>query len=233
MNRLNLVLRRRIFLIIFIILAILGGLIIFWYISSSKERINSDLYSYQVFTAGIDIKSGTEISDELIEVKKIPENIFNEKFITNKKDIIGKKALLDISSGEIISNDNIEVSQLNESSYLMFSSYIPDNFRAVCIPLNFYGDISMLNIGDMVDVISTSYDKSSDELVSKTVLQKKEIILIKGSSLNNSSEESRKESGEVLFFENINDGGFYGESNVNLLIVTFYLRPEEVEEVFL
>ncbi|MBM3707974.1 MAG: Flp pilus assembly protein CpaB [Actinobacteria bacterium] len=232
MNRLNLILRRRIFIIIFIIVSVFGGFVIFWYVSSIKEKSSVDLSSLQVFTAKMEINSGTEISDELIELKKIPGNIFNEKFLTNKKDIIGRQAVINISEGEIISVDNIEASQQSESNYLRFSSYIPSYLRAASIPLNFYGDTSMLKIGDIVDVILTYYDKASDGLVAYTVLHKKEIILIKGSSSNNSSEENKKNSGEISLLGNLDDE-FYGESNPSLLVVTFYLKPEEVEEVFL
>ena len=233
MNRLNLILRRRIFIIIFIILAVFGGLVIFWYLNNLKEKSNADLYGIQVFTAKTEIGSGTKISDDLIELKKIPENIFNEKFITNKKDIIGKQAVIDISKGEIISSDNIEISHQDGSNYLKFSSYIPGYLRAVSIPLYFYGDVSMLNIGDMVDVILTYYDKTSDELVSETVLRQKEIILIKGNSLSSSPEESEKKSDGISFFNNADYSGFDNKNNVNVLVFTFYLKPEEVEKVFL
>lgn len=234
MNRLSLIFRQKLFAIIFIIVSILGGIFVFWYLNSLKIRGTQDFTGKEIFTAAYDIESGQVIQEELLEKKKMPENIFNEKFIIDKNQILNKKAASDINKGEIISKDKIEGSQ-TENVYLRFSTYIPEGLRAASIPINYYGDVSLIRVGDNVDLISTYYDKLIEQLMTEVVLNEKEIIFIQNNngpnSINNPDNQVKENKNDFLF------GGIIGEDpgiNLsNLIVLTFYLLPEEVENIFL
>ena len=156
--------------------------------------------------------------------------IFSEKFVLSEDRILGEEAASDILKGEIIRIDEIKGADLNYDYNLKFSSYIPENLRAVSIPVNYFGDEILLKAGDRIDVVSTYYNQSDGELKSTTILSGKEIILVKGSSDNND-------------YSSINDNDFLSASMLeensnssslsNFLIVTFYLEPQEAEKVFL
>jgi len=231
MNRISLIIRQRILGIIFIIIAVMGGIFVFWYVSNLKARVSEDAGYREVFIAGADIEQGEEIIEGSIEVQKIPENIFSEKFITDKDIILGKKAAENILKGEIMTMDKIEGLGSNEGFSPGFSSYIPYQLRAVSVPVSFYGDKSLVRTGDRVDIVSTYYETESGNIYSDTVLTEKEIVLI-GSDLEKS--RSGDESGsEDFFVGSIFDSGLVDSGYVNLLILTFYLDKSEVEEVFL
>src|SRR4030066_31778 len=181
MNRLSLIVKQKIISIIFLIIAVLGGIIIFWYISDLKEKIPENIEYNPIFVARVDLKKGDEITVESIEEQIITGNVFSEKFVMNKDGIIGKEVINDISKGEIITEDILEGMDSDGSFNLNFSSYIPYDLRSVSIPVSFYGDKSLLEEGDCIDLISTYYEEASGNLFSKTVLSEKEIILI-GSS---------------------------------------------------
>ena len=234
MNRLSLILRQKLFTIIFIIVSIFGGGFVFWYLNGLKTGGAQDFAGKDIFTAATDIESGQVIGEELLEMKKIPENIFNEKFIIDKSQILDKKAAGNINKGEIISKDKIEGSQA-ENVYLRFSAYIPEGLRATSIPVNYYGDVSLIRVGDNVDLISTYYDKSGEQLISEVVIGEKEIIFIQnsdGSSSTTNPDNQAKESKNDFLFGGIS-GQDSGSSLSNLIVLTFYLLPAEVENIFL
>ena len=105
MNRINLILRQKIFSIIFILVSVLGGLFIYWYVSSLKSKIPENTQYREIYIARVDIRKGEEISEDLLEKQKLPECIFSEKFVLDKDQILGKKVGSDILKGEIIFAD--------------------------------------------------------------------------------------------------------------------------------
>jgi len=231
MNRISLIIRQKIFSIIFIVIAVLGGIVIFWYINNLKAKISEDIGYRQIFIAKTDIKQGEEILKELIEEQKISENIFSEKFMVDESKILGKKVTDDILEGEIITKDKLDGIESNNDVNLSFSSYIPSDLRAVSVPVNYYGEGPLVKIGDRVDIISTYYEQESGNLFSDTILYEKEIILI-GNNLDRNYSETGNDGNEFLL-----DSMFSNDINFRnyeeLLIITFYLKPSEVEEIFL
>jgi len=232
MNRLSLVLRQKIIGIIFVIIALAGGIFIFWYIGELKEKIPENSgNNNRVLIAGTDMEKGEKVKAESIKIQEISSDIFSGKFITDKNEIIGKRVEADISKGEIITEDKI--ADMEDSGRISpgFSSYIPDGLRAVSIPVNFYGDSSLIREGDRVDLISTYYMQESGELFSETVISGKEIILIKIGEDGYYTDDVSTE-GNFLFGEAAG-GDFTGAYHKNYLTLTFYLTGSEAERVFL
>jgi len=233
MNRISLIIKQRMLSIIFIIIAVTGGIFIFWYVSNLKSKISENTGYNQIFIAKTDIKKDEEITGELIEVQGIPGGIFSEKFIMDEDKILGKKAASDILEGEIIREDKLEGGGVNFNNYfdLSFSSYIPYDLRAVSIPVSLYGGKSLLEEGDRVDLVSTYYEQENSTLYSETILSEKEIILI-SSSPEESYAGGENDSGGFLPVSMFN-GSQVNSNYGKLVIITFYLSKSEVEKVFL
>jgi Flp pilus assembly protein CpaB len=231
MNRISLIVKQKIISIIFLTIAILGGIIIFWYINDLKGKIPENIDYRPIFVARIDIKKGDKIAGESIEEQKITGNVFSEKFVMDKDRIIGREVINDISKGAIITEDILEGIDSDGSFDLDFSSYIPHDLRAVSIPVSFYGDKSLLEEGDCIDLISTYYEEESGSLCSKTVLSETKIILI-GSSPKDNYSENENSTGNFLVDPLITDSRLDSDYE-SLLIMTFYLSKTEAEEVFL
>ncbi len=231
MNRMSLIIRQKILSIVFIIISLAGGVAIFFYINNLKENIPEEVSYNQVFIARADIRKDEEITAELLEEQKIPANIFGDKFIIDKNEIIGETAVLDILKGEIITKDKLERESSGNGFNLSFSSYIPYDLRAVSIPVNFYGNKSLINEGDKVDLISTYYEPASSVLYSETLLTEKEIILIEN-NLNESYPENEG-SNESFLLGSVTDSDLLNSYSENSLVITFYLSKSEAEEVFM
>jgi len=230
MNRLNLIIRQKIFSIIFILISVLGGVFIYWYINNLKSKIPENMQYQEVFVAKNDIKKGEKISKDLLEKQKLPEHIFSEKFVLSEDQILGNEAASDILKGEIIYIDEIKGVNLSYAHNLKFSSYIPKNLRAVSVPINYFGDKVLLKVGDKIDVVSTYYDQSDSKLKSTTILCGKEIILVEG---NSGDDNDSSIKGDDFLSASILEENSNSSSLSNFLIVTFYLEPQEVEKVFL
>lgn len=230
MNRISLIVKQRMLGIVFIIIAVIGGVFVFWYISNLKSRISEDDGYRKIFITRADIKEGEEITEELIEMQKINENIFSENFIIEKDDILGKKASENIMKGDIITVDKLEGIDSSNGLSTGFSSYIPYKSRAVSVPVNFYGDKSLIRTGDRVDIISTYYEAGSGVIYSDVVLSEKEIVLIASDLGGSFSVEENGNGGSLVdsIFENSSiDYGY-----ANTLILTFYLDCLEAKEIF-
>ncbi len=230
MNRISLIIRQRATGIIFIIIALAGGIFIFWYISGLKEKIPENIGYNRVFIAEIDIKKDEKIEAGSIKIQEIPSNIFSGKFIMDKNEIVGKKVVVDILKGEIITEDKLEAGEDISRINLGFSSYIPGGLRAVSIPVNFYGDRSLIKEGDKIDLISTYYNQESGSLFSGTIISEKEIVLI-----NNGQKENYLDKGgdgENFLLGQVTEESFTDTYFKDYLIITFYLTKSEAEEIF-
>jgi len=240
-NRVTLILRRKILIFIFIIILVFAGLLIYWYALNIKEKNKLNSENISILTAGTAIKAGTIFTEEVIDVQKIPKKIFNKDFITDLNIIAGKAALEDIATGEIITSEKIKGLKNSNEKYIKFSSSIPAGLRAVAIPVNYYGEKSLPDIGDMVDIISVFFDKEKNAISCITVLRSKEIILIEGRENENEESGNGIDKGSIengsSFISGSLDGIFTGNgqlvNNSEPVILTFYLSPSDVEKIFI
>lgn len=234
MNRLNLLLKDKIIAIFCMLIALIGGIFIYSYISSLKtgEAIKGDFN--EVLVAKDHIEAGAVINSGMIEKQVISRNIFSDMFVVNTEEILNKKTKEKINKGEIISKDKLEDFDIINNKKITFSAYIPANKKAVTIPVTFYGDVSLLNIGDKVDVISTFYDDKMGEIKSQNVLSSKEIILMSGNldyKAANQTENINDQKQNSFSILDFSEGDISSSDGLKLYI-TFYLTEEEAGNVF-
>ncbi len=104
------------------------------------------------------------------------------------------------------------------------------------MPVNYYGDVSVLRVGDKVDIISVYYDQTNSLLISEAVLSEKEIILTvnEQNEINNKNgENSSSNKNDSSLMDKVFDSNYAGSAFSNSMIITFYLTPVEVEKIFL
>jgi Flp pilus assembly protein CpaB len=226
MNRASLIFKQKFISIIFIILALAGGIFIYFYISNIKSSSAADEFSNEVLIAKEEIAKGSEIKIEMIGKQKISKNIFSNNFISDMDEIIGKQTKEILLKGEIVSIE--KVSGINESddNSLKFSTYIPIFKKAATIPVKYWGDISLISIGDKIDVISTYYESDGSSLKSEIILSNKEIIII--SSPENQENKNRQDNSGLSI---LNSGSVLTEES-RTFYLTFYLNEEEIKTVF-
>lgn len=227
MNRLSLIIKQKIISIVFIIVAIIGGVMIYFYISNLKSDSIDEPGLKEVLISKEEICKGSVIKSEMMERQKISKNIFGSKFISDENEILGMKVKDNICKGEIISKDKIiGINNLPDKN-LKFSAYIPLSENAVTIPVTYWGDTSLVNIGDKVNVISTYYEKENGILKSEIVLNEKEIMVISG--LEDLDVKNRTKNSGLSMLNSNNDAI---ETGSQIIYFTFYLNKEETVQIF-
>ena len=226
MNRASLIFKQKFISILFIILAIAGSILIYFYILNIKSSVPEDSNSNEVLTADEEIRAGIVITKEMIGKQKISKNIFSNNFISDENGIIGKQAVDTILKGEIISTQKIEGIDESIDKNLKFSTYIPIFKKAATIPVTYWGDASLICVGDKIDVISTYYEKDSSNLKSEIVLAGKEIIIISGQENQDNENKENNSALSILSTDTV----LTSESQI--IYFTFYLNEEEIKKVF-
>jgi len=227
----NLFYKEKVITCIFIVIAIIGGILIYIFLSNSEdsEKMQGDFN--EVLVASSYIGPGNFIKEENIERQKISKSIFSELFIKDIESVKNKVVIEAIEAGEIISYSKLEGSEAFDKSNFTFSSYIPKGKKAVTIPVSFYGDLTMITIGDKVDIISTYYSHDEDNLISKTIISGKEIVFISKNGKQKEENQDHSDSESQFALLEFTNGNLT-DGSTGRLVVTFYLSKEETENLF-
>jgi pilus assembly protein CpaB len=175
---------------------LLGIITIFFlnrYISSlqkSPEEIAATSYT-EVVVALTSIPEHVRITQEMIQMASIPTEGVHPDAVKDMALVVGAISRTDIINGEQILAGRI----VNEESDAGLSYWIPENMRAVSIPVNeITGVANYIQIGDKIDILAT-YEFEVDvpgeeEEVQRTYtqLQNMEVVAIGGRKAPNAEE---------------------------------------------
>lgn len=106
-----------------------------------------------VARARVNLSADSIITEDMIEMTQLPGKYVHTDAVQNRADIIGKIALSDISSGEIILKQKV-LAPGSKAKRLAYQ--IPESKRAVSIGVdNISGVSGFIQEGDRVDVFAT------------------------------------------------------------------------------
>lgn len=155
------------------ILAILTALLIAagLYVVLQKAD-QQEIPTVKVAIALNDIGQNTILTEEMIQIKAIPEEMVLANTYGNKEALVGMIANADIKAGEQIISDR--VSAIGDRSGASLAMLIEEGKRAITIAVdNVTGLSNMLCPGDMVDVIGHVEQPKGEEeteMVSVTIV---------------------------------------------------------------
>lgn len=157
-----------------IIIVVLLLIVVVYMIIPGSKADNTALVSYG------NINKGTIINDNNVDVlfmeKDIPDNLMSEEIIREKKELIGKKIINDLSKNTIITNSflsDIDYKIDTMSNPVTMGLRVADISEMVCgsIKKGDYIDISVLNnnSGECIDVgrniyVSACYNNDGTEI---------------------------------------------------------------------
>ena len=142
-------------------------------ISSSAGR---GAQSTAVYVASKNIKANQQITEDMLEYKKVPGNLVVEGAAKNKDELLGKMAKVDILKNSVISKENVyKEGEPKKNGGLTY--VIAKGKRAISFPVEYSTGISsLLRGGDRVDIILTRAKDSN--FVSKTILSNVKILAL-------------------------------------------------------
>jgi|GEM_PF-369367 len=134
-----------------IIALMVTGLVYYYIETVESDKAHEDEFTEAVVAAkGIPAK--TVLSEEMLELKKIPQKLYNTNALVKPKEAVGKITTVPIAKGEIILKSKLAINK----EKLGLSYKIPGNLRAVTIGIN---DVTGVNNhiepGDFVDILAT------------------------------------------------------------------------------
>jgi hypothetical protein len=106
---------------------------------------------------------------------------------------------------------------------------IPQGMKEINLPVNFFGDNSVLDEGDRVDIISTYYMEDERSLCSDRIITSREIIRLEVGGSQEISDSLPL--GDAIFYDGISRTGTAIDMG-NILVLTFFLTDDEVLRSF-
>lgn len=195
--------RNKNILLLSLIIGVVALLMTTMYLGNASKKRQHATQLIPVYVAKVDITIKTKITEEMVELKKVPREYIQPGALTKLSDVVGKVTLVPVVIGEQLSSTRISVI----TKQMGLSIKIPANKRAVSVEVDAAASIAQLiQPSDMVDVLCTLEEFNR----TVTILQNIEILAI-----DQKMENSQKESGKV-------------ESQV---IATFALTSSDAEKI--
>lgn len=144
--------KSKLILIIAIILGLITSLMVYTFLRDTKESFDTTDY-VEVVVAKEDIHGNTVITNNVLELKKIPTAYNHPNALRNTKDVVGKITLIPITAGEMILNNQI-IALGEDNQDLAYK--VPEGKRALSIAVDEISGVSgLIKVGDRVDIITT------------------------------------------------------------------------------
>jgi len=162
-----------------LLLAILTGLLVYKYLSSTQKAAVAEVMTTQV-TAKVRIPAGARITADMLETAQVPVKYAHPSGARDPKTLVNQYALADILAGEVVATNRVATEKtISELPYK-----IPPGTRAITVPVNALSGVAgLIKPGHFVDVL-VSYkagDKVDDQKV-VTIVQNV-LVLAVGSEL--------------------------------------------------
>jgi pilus assembly protein CpaB len=174
-------------------------------IEAERRRVRKGWETTKILVAAQDIVEGTELDEEMVAIKDIPEKFVTDSYIKIPEDPaqqerlvlpFGQRVLVPLKAG-----DPVLLSHFETMKEFEFSSMIQKRGRAVTIDVADKASVGgWIRPKDHVDVIVTIRDPQSQEIFAVTLLQNI-IVLATGRIHGNTTyvpEEERKYSNVTL-----------------------------------
>jgi pilus assembly protein CpaB len=180
--------RNRLFMIGLIAIALGGFISLSVYHNLESKGGASNRSGVGVIVAADDIQLGTRIADKDLKVVNIPKDDVPQRSFTDKAQVIGRGAILPISSGDFILDNKL--AGQNAGSGL--PALIPPGMLAMSVRVNeVVGVAGFVQPGTRVDVLVTATPSGGNENQTSTVLRDVAVIAAGQRLEHNSSGEAQ------------------------------------------
>ena len=172
-------------LLVAALLSLVSVGLVFFYFQSISATSETVVERGNVIVAVSDVPAHTKVTEAMLEIEAVPSETIHPKAATTKDQLVGFTTTVDVTAGEQFLTSKVAG---DEDAATSLSYQIPENMRAISIPVNeVFGVSGYIEEGDKVDLL-ISYDnpKLSPEggYTTITQLQNLEILEVGPLSLN-------------------------------------------------
>lgn len=175
--------KKKLSIILAVVLALMAVVMVRNYIAQTEKKFVKEEKKAYVLVATVNIPAGTTIDETMVKFEAVPEKYVQPKAISSQSLVVGKRAVVDILSGEQIMATKLTIT-VKDTSLAMRT---PQGKRAMTLVIPFLSAVGgKVRPGDYVDVVGTfPYNAQVDgkavtELVSVTLFQNILILGIEG-----------------------------------------------------
>ena len=161
-------------LFIALALGLMAFLLSWWAMKAKEKKVKEGWETVRILCAKVDIPEGTELDNEMIDVKEMPIRFVTESNIRVEDDgslkqdsPVGQRVMVPLKA-----NDPILVSHFESAHEAQFSTMINPKGRAVTIDVQEKSAVGLwVRPNDHVDVIGSFHDGENHDLKTVTLLQ--------------------------------------------------------------
>ena len=176
-----------------------------------------------------DIAARTVFTEDMLQVKQVPEDLVPEGAITNLRSIVGQSAGVTMYAGDIVTEQKIHIESFTSS----FVDSIPKDCRAVSVGIgNVTGVAGFAKAGDFVDVILVQ--KNDQSANSRLILQNVLLLSINknaGEDITSSVVPKIPSSAGASLNTTTNVNQSSEQEPEDPVIATLALKPQETMEL--
>lgn len=169
-------LKKNLFVIIFVILAIIASATIYYSVKSMSPTV-------PVIIASDNIRVGSTITQEMLTVRYLPPDAVPPTAFTTAQDIIGKTA----TNGPIVHGDMIRQEHLSTQGSLkaMLQALTPEGWHAIELPAGIGLGLQGLKKGDYVQIYGDTF--TEEGLMAGIIVPDAIILSVAGYDLTESN----------------------------------------------
>ncbi len=167
--------KTRFWILVTIVLAALAGFLVHNYLNEIKKAsIPQEVMGTQVL-ARVRIPTGTKVTQDMLETKKIPEKYAVPSAIAETQEALGKYAVSDIWPGQpIVAQSLTTTADANELPFK-----IPRGMRAISLAVDeVSGAAGHVKPGHHVDVIAVVSNEDRSKLISLTLIENALVLAV-------------------------------------------------------
>lgn len=170
-----------------IIVAGIIYIILTGFLTPKQQPVAATQYQ-NVVVAAVDIPERTRITKDMLKVVKVPKDVVPQDAIRSADDAVGKASLTKILKEDVITGQKL----LGGKG---FSGTIPDNMRAITIPINDITGVSgLIKAGDYVDIFLVSTNKAYKNAVFGKLVLQNVLLLAVNTSFGNGQPADNQEN---------------------------------------
>ncbi|MFC4737267.1 Flp pilus assembly protein CpaB [Bacillus daqingensis] len=185
-----------------LLLAVLAGLIttglFYMYVNEAAGSQPDPPVMTKVTAAAVDIDQYTELKEDMLTVKQVPEEDVHPEAVANPEEIIGRFAAAPIREGELVMYHRLDGEGL-ESDYV--SKKLSSGSRAISISVDFVRSVSnLIEPEDTVDIV-LSEEKEAGPIETTMLLENVRVLAVGERMVETNEEEGTEDEYHAVTFE--------------------------------
>ena len=216
----------KVLLLLAAILSVICGFMIYSYLSKAQPK-DEKKNTRAVVVAAMDIAPGTVLTDKMVRLELVPNNLAQPDALRTLPDAVGKTIRMPVNSGDQITRKRLN----GNGASSPFINNIPKDKRAVTVNVDdISGVAGFIRPMSRVDVVSIQGQSNGIPTIGRLVLQNVLVLAVGSTDMNSVNSSKKNEAARTITL------ALDPREAVTLRVaqqeskISFMLRPEKPSE---